>query len=102
MLATLLKISPSLLGGALIRADDLVIDTSSLDVHTLRNLIRQRVARRDVNLSLLIESFGYKNGLPRDADLVFDVRALPNPHWHSELRPLTGRDDRIAEFLRCL
>ena len=79
---------------------DLVIDTSSLDVHTLRNLIRQRVARRDVNLSLLIESFGYKNGLPRDADLVFDVRALPNPHWHNELRPLTGRDERIAEFLR--
>ena len=56
--------------------------------------------RSDVNLSLLIESFGYKNGLPRDADLVFDVRALPNPHWHNELRPLTGRDERIAEFLR--
>ncbi len=79
---------------------DLVIDTSNLDVHTLRNLIRQRVARRDVRLSLLIQSFGYKNGLPYDADLVFDVRALPNPHWQGDLRPLTGRDEKVAEFLR--
>ncbi|MFP1682391.1 RNase adapter RapZ [Alloalcanivorax sp. C16-1] len=79
---------------------DLVIDTSNLDVHTLRNMIRQRVARRDVRLSLLIQSFGYKNGLPHDADLVFDVRALPNPHWQGDLRPLTGRDDKVAEFLR--
>jgi UPF0042 nucleotide-binding protein len=85
---------------------DLVIDTSSLDVHTLRNLIRQRVARRDVNLSLLIESFGYKNGLPRDADLVFDVRALPNPHWHNELparapgeRADAGRHSPLSEPL---
>jgi UPF0042 nucleotide-binding protein len=79
---------------------DLVIDTSGLDVHSLRNMIRQRVARRDVSLSLLIQSFGYKNGLPYDSDLVFDVRALPNPHWQSDLRPFTGRDEKVAEFLR--
>lgn len=79
---------------------DLVIDTSSLDIHSLRNMIRQRVAGREVRLSLLIQSFGYKNGLPHDADLVFDVRALPNPHWHNDLRSLTGRDEKVGEFLR--
>lgn len=79
---------------------DLVIDTSTLDIHSLRNMIRQRVARREVRLSLLIQSFGYKNGLPYDADLVFDVRALPNPHWHNDLRSLTGRDEQVGEFLR--
>lgn len=79
---------------------DLVIDTSTLDIHSLRNMIRQRVARREVRLSLLIQSFGYKNGLPYDADLVFDVRALPNPHWHNDLRALTGRDEKVGDFLR--
>lgn len=77
----------------------LLIDTTGLDVHGLRDLIRERVARREEGLSLLVESFAYKNGLPRDADLVFDVRVLPNPHWNPELRHLNGLDERIIEFL---
>ncbi|WP_101674564.1 RNase adapter RapZ [Alloalcanivorax mobilis] len=98
-LADAIEYEAQLLADIRMRAD-LVIDTSSLDVHSLRNMIRQRVARRDVSLSLLIQSFGYKNGLPYDSDLVFDVRALPNPHWHNDLRPFTGRDEKVAEFLR--
>ena len=78
---------------------DLVIDSSNHDVHTLRNLMRERVARREAALSLQLESFGFKNGLPTDADLVFDVRVLPNPHWHADLRPFTGKDDCIIDFL---
>jgi UPF0042 nucleotide-binding protein len=78
---------------------DLIIDTTELDVHTLRDLIRERVVRHDEGLSLLVESFAYKNGLPRDADLVFDVRVLPNPHWDAELRPLNGLDERVIDFL---
>lgn len=78
---------------------DLVIDSSNHDVHTLRNLMRERVARREATLSLQLESFGFKNGLPTDADLVFDVRVLPNPHWQADLRPFTGKDDCIVEFL---
>lgn len=97
-LADAIDYEAQLLADIRMRAD-LVIDTSTLDIHVLRNMIRQRVARREVRLSLLIQSFGYKNGLPHDADLVFDVRALPNPHWHSDLRPLTGRDEKIGRFL---
>lgn len=78
---------------------DLIIDTTELDVHTLRDLIRERVVRHEEGLSLLVESFAYKNGLPRDADLVFDVRVLPNPYWNSELRHLNGLDQRIIDFL---
>lgn len=78
---------------------DLLIDTTGLDVHELRDLIRERVARREEGLSMLVESFAYKNGLPRDADLVFDVRVLPNPHWNPELRHLNGLDQRVIDFL---
>ncbi len=78
---------------------NLVIDTSHLDIHSLRDMIRDRVARRREKLSLLIESFAYKRGVPHDADLVFDVRVLPNPYWHLELRPLTGRDDAVRQYL---
>ena len=78
---------------------DLVIDTSLLDVHTLRDMIRDRVAKRREKLSLLVESFAYKRGVPHDADLVFDVRVLPNPYWHAELRPLTGLDDAVRHYL---
>lgn len=78
---------------------DLLIDTSELDVHSLRDIIRQRVARRSETLSLLVESFAFKNGLPRDADLVFDVRVLPNPHWTPALRDYTGLDRPVIEFL---
>lgn len=87
-----------LLANIRLRAD-LVIDSSNYDVHSLRNLIRERVANRSAALSLQLESFGFKNGLPNDADLVFDVRVLPNPHWRADLRPFTGRDDVIIDFL---
>lgn len=79
---------------------DLIIDTSTLDTHSLRDIIRQRVARESRDLSLVIESFGFKHGLPKDADLVFDVRVLPNPHWHDALRPLTGQDEDIIAFMQ--
>ena len=50
-------------------------------------------------MSLLFQSFGYKHGVPSDADFVFDVRCLPNPHWESTLRPLTGKDDKVIDYL---
>ena len=79
---------------------DLVLDTSATNVHELRDLIGNRVARRsEGKLSILLESFGFKHGLPADADFVFDVRCLPNPYWEPELRALTGRDRAVREFL---
>lgn len=79
---------------------DLVLDTSATNVHELRDLIGNRVARRaEGKLSILLESFGFKHGLPADADFVFDVRCLPNPYWEPELRALTGRDRQVRNFL---
>lgn len=79
---------------------DLQIDTTHLNVHDLREIIRQRLKLDgDGELSLLFMSFGYKNGVPRDADFVFDLRCLPNPHWENALRPLTGRDLAVVEYL---
>jgi RNase adapter protein RapZ len=79
---------------------DQVLDTSQLGVHQLRELIQQRIDPRAADwLSLQLESFGFKNGIPGDADFVFDARALPNPYWESALRPLTGRDAAVAGFL---
>jgi RNase adapter protein RapZ len=81
-------------------AADFVIDTSNMGVHALRELIRERVdRRRDGRLSLMFESFGYKHGIPGDADFVFDVRNLPNPYWDHALRPLNGRDAAVIEYL---
>ena len=86
--------------GPIIDMADLIIDTSSTTVHDLRDLVRDRVESRGQDaLSILIESFGYKHGLPADADFVFDVRCLPNPYWESELRPLNGRDKPVRDFL---
>jgi len=80
---------------------DLFIDTSQTNIHQLRDLVLSRVARESrQQLSLLFESFGYKHGIPRDADFVFDARCLPNPHWQPELRPLSGRDSAVAEYLQ--
>ncbi|MGO9946545.1 MAG: RNase adapter RapZ [Steroidobacteraceae bacterium] len=85
----------------IIIAADLVIDTSNMSVHALRELIRERIERRrDGRLSLMFESFGYKNGIPGDADFVFDVRSLPNPYWEHALRSLTGRDAAVIEYLQ--
>lgn len=81
-------------------AADLVIDTTRTSVHGLRELMRQRVgARESGRLSILFESFAYRHGLPGDADFVFDVRSLPNPHWEPALQHLTGRDAAVIEFL---
>jgi len=76
-----------------------VIDTSELRPALLRNWVRQLVGARESALTLVFESFAYKQGVPLDADYVFDMRALPNPHYVRELRPLTGRDAPVAAFL---
>jgi len=79
---------------------DLIIDTSQTNVHQLRDLIRKRISSGDHSgLSLLFESFGYKHGIPVNADFVFDIRCIPNPHWVPELRALTGHDPAVAEYL---
>jgi UPF0042 nucleotide-binding protein len=80
---------------------DLVIDTSSLNVHQLKSQIHDlfaQVGGKDV-MQLTVESFGYKHGIPLDVDLVFDVRFLPNPHWDEALRPLSGLDQPVSEFV---
>lgn len=83
-----------------VQAADLIIDTSHTGVHELRDLIRHRVERRKQGrLSILFESFGFKYGIPGDADFVFDARSLPNPYWEPALRPLTGRDPEVARYL---
>jgi UPF0042 nucleotide-binding protein len=80
---------------------DEIVDTTDLTVHELRarfmSLARVRVQRTPLIVTLL--SFGYKHGLPLDADLVFDVRFLPNPHFVPSLKPLTGRDRRVVRFM---
>ncbi len=79
---------------------DLHLDTSQNNVHELRALIRERVAHKaSSQLSIQFMSFGYKNGIPTDADYVFDVRCLPNPYWRPELRRLSGQDDLVRVYL---
>jgi UPF0042 nucleotide-binding protein len=86
--------------GPIINSAELVIDTTRMTVYALRQQIRERVAPRTPGaVSILIESFGYKNGLPANADFVFDVRCLPNPYWESQLRPLSGKDAPVRDFL---
>jgi len=76
-----------------------VIDTSNLSANKLRAWIRDLIDTEQASLTLLFESFAFKFGVPLDADLVFDVRMLPNPHYDTRLRPLTGRDAPVIEFL---
>ncbi|UVK78079.1 MAG: RNase adaptor protein [Sodalis sp. Fse] len=79
---------------------DLVIDTSKMSVHELTEMLRTRLlGKRERELTMVFESFGYKHGIPIDADYVFDVRFLPNPHWDPKLRPMTGLDKPVAAFL---
>lgn len=79
---------------------DVIIDTSALNVHQLRRKLIASFARDCLpTLSLLFESFAYKRGVPADADFVFDARVLPNPHWLPELRPFTGRDQPVRDYL---
>jgi UPF0042 nucleotide-binding protein len=82
------------------QAASVIIDTSNTGVHELREMVRSRVERRShPRLSLLFQSFGYKHGIPGDADYVFDARSLPNPYWEPALRPQTGRDPDVARYL---
>jgi UPF0042 nucleotide-binding protein len=79
---------------------NLVIDTSNMSLHQLRDLVKNRLLESsETNMALLFESFGFKNGIPVDADLVYDVRCLPNPYWDTALRSLTGLDADVAKFL---
>jgi len=75
------------------------VDTSDLGPNTLRKWVKDFVGNPATGLTLLFESFGFKHGIPLDADLVFDVRCLPNPNYDPHLRPLTGRDRAVIEFL---
>jgi UPF0042 nucleotide-binding protein len=76
-----------------------VIDSSELNVHQLRRLVATDYAQATEGLTLMFQSFAFKRGLPLDADFVFDARCLPNPHWHAHLRPLSGKDAPVREFL---
>lgn len=82
------------------QAADAVVDTSALNVHQLRRkVVTEFALQREGTLSLLFESFAYRHGVPAEADFVFDARVLPNPHWDPELRPLTGRDGGVRDYL---
>ncbi|MCY4458263.1 MAG: RNase adapter RapZ, partial [Acidimicrobiaceae bacterium] len=80
---------------------DLVIDTSELNVHQLRELMNEAFADGSCGhtMQTTVSSFGYKHGLPLDVDLVIDCRFLPNPHWIDALRPLTGLDEQVRDYV---
>lgn len=79
---------------------DLLIDTTDLNVHQLRRRVEDAFGDSEFDgVQVTIVSFGFKYGLPVDADLVADCRFLPNPHWDPDLQPLTGRDDRVSQFV---
>ena len=88
--------------GVIRRVADFVIDTSKFNVHELRAHINEVFQEQSPEKSILVSSvsFGFRNGVPEDADLVFDVRFLPNPHFVPEFRPLTGRHPRVAKYIR--
>lgn len=78
----------------------LTLDTRAMTIYELHDAIRQRLLGGEAEaMAILLQSFGFKRGIPGDTDLVFDVRMLPNPHWSAELRPLTGRDGTVAAYL---
>lgn len=79
---------------------DIKIDTSHSTVHDLRRTIKERIAGKNPDiLSIQLVSFGYKHGIPRDADFIFDVRCLPNPYWDSKLKYLSGKDKAVTDYL---
>lgn len=79
---------------------NLVIDTSTMSLHQLRDLVKNRLLdNKETGMALLFQSFGFKNGVPVDADLVYDVRCLPNPYWDNSLRSLTGLHEEVTKFL---
>ena len=78
----------------------LTIDTSSMSLHELRTAIKTRlVEKQGAGISILFQSFGFKQGIPVDADIVYDIRILPNPHWDPQLRALTGQNQPVINFL---
>lgn len=81
---------------------DLVIDTSKFNVHELRAYVTERFQKQESDKNILVScvSFGFKHGVPEEADLMFDVRFLPNPHFVPEFRPLTGRHPKVAKYIR--
>jgi len=82
------------------QAAEMIIDTSRMSVHELRQVVRLRVEQRAAGpLSITFESFGFKHGIPGDADFVFDARSLPNPYWEPTLRALSGRDGEVIRYL---
>jgi UPF0042 nucleotide-binding protein len=86
--------------GSITYSADLVIDTTHTSIYELREQLSSRVAVRETaDLSIQVESFGFKHGVPYDADFVFDVRCLPNPYWEPQLRALNGKDTAVREFL---
>lgn len=93
-----LELETQLLDNISARAD-LTIDTTNLTIHQLRDLVRTRITGNRQGLALLFQSFAFKSGVPVDADMVFDVRCLPNPHWVASLRALTGLDQPVRDFL---
>lgn len=78
---------------------DFRIDTSSLNVHQLRETVRQYVSGRQSSTAVNVMSFGFRNGTPQSAELLFDLRFLPNPYWDDQLRGLTGEDEAVASFV---
>ncbi|MDF2178479.1 RNase adapter RapZ [Aliiglaciecola sp. CAU 1673] len=90
----------SVLLGPIAERSDLYLDTGELSVHQLAELIRERIlGKKSSRLVLVFESFGFKHGIPKDADYVFDARFLPNPHWEPDLKHLTGLDAQVESFL---
>lgn len=78
---------------------DLFIDTTDTTVHELRHRIFTQLGSRGDSMSLLLESFAYKRGVPPDIDIAFDARCIPNPYWDTDLRPFDGRDEKVRAFL---
>jgi UPF0042 nucleotide-binding protein len=94
-----IKLEQNLLRNIYSKAD-LVIDTSKFNVHQLRQMIIKRlIPSNSSELAIMVQSFGFKHGLPTDTDFVFDVRCLPNPHWESHLKDFSGRDAPIVDYL---
>jgi len=99
-LSTAIDIEAQLLQDVKAAADQ-VIDTSSLNLHELRGIVHHHSnAESDSKLLVVLQSFGFKHGSPTSTDFMFDVRCLPNPHWQTDIRHLTGRDKPIIDYLR--
>lgn len=78
----------------------LTIDTTEMSLHELRSTLKTRLVEKNgPGISVLFQSFGFKHGIPQDADIVYDIRILPNPHWDPQLRNLTGLDQPVIDFL---